>query len=205
VSPHPALPDPLDWLLDRMVWVGWSRAERRLRLPIRVALTLVLFVLCSRAAGVGIRLLTDDYRGGALAGALPGSDLGTVLRVASALFALAAVALAIAIAGVFLAPGYVLSGELAIPLGLHLSWNYAQGVLFGFPVSGVGLGVAVVRTRETGPDLVTGGRFGPEAGLLGVVAILVGIAAIAWWVRARTGRLGLAPGVWTPDLRWREE
>ncbi|WP_254824086.1 hypothetical protein [Haloglomus halophilum] len=205
MSPHPALPDPLDWLLDRMVWVGWSRAERRLRLPIRVALTLVLFVLCSRAAGVGIRLLTDDYRGGALAGALPGSDLGTVLRVASALFALAAVALAIAIAGVFLAPGYVLSGELAIPLGLHLSWNYAQGVLFEFPVSGVGLGVAVVRTRETGPDLVTGGRFGPEVGLLGVVAILVGIAAIAWWVRARTGRLGLEPGVWTPDLRWRAE
>jgi membrane protease YdiL (CAAX protease family) len=340
----PELPPPLDWLLDRVAWLGWSRAERRLRLPFRLGLALVLAVLVSRVVAVGIGFLTDDYRGGVLAGAFPGADLGTVFRVVSSLSAalgiavivavagvvldrrrlpdfgfhvdrawwadcafgtalgialMAAIFLAgvaagwfrvvgtafaepgfsflglvagylvvfaavsfteellvrgylltnlaegfrvgpvtgrialgiavlltsglfgwlhagnpnatlvstatIALAGVFLAAGYALTGELAIPLGLHFSWNYAQGVLFGFPVSGLRVGVAVVRTRETGPDLVTGGRFGPEAGLLGVAAILLGTAAIALWARARTGQLELAPEVWTPDLRWRGE
>jgi hypothetical protein len=100
-----------------------------------------------------------------------------------------------------LAAGYALTGELAIPLGLHFSWNYAQGALFGFPVSGVRVGLAVVRTRETGPDLLTGGAFGPEAGLLGVAAVLLGIGCVALWVQARTGDIRLDPAVWTPELR----
>jgi membrane protease YdiL (CAAX protease family) len=338
-----ALPAPLAWLLDRVAWLGWNRTERRLRLPFRLGLALVLAVLLSRVVAAGIGLLTDNYRGGVLAGAFPGADLGTVFRVVSSLSAVLGVALVVAVAGVvldrrrlpdfgfhvdrswwadcafgtalgvalmaaiflvgvaagwfrvvgtafaepgfsflglvagylvvfaavslteelmvrgylltnlaeglrlgpvtgraalalavlltsglfgwlhagnpnatlistvtialagvFLAAGYALTGELALPLGLHFSWNYAQGVLFGFPVSGLRVGVAIIRTRETGPDLVTGGRFGPEAGLLGVIAILLGIGAIVGWVRLRTGRLGLAPAVWTPDLRWRE-
>lgn len=109
------------------------------------------------------------------------------------------------VAGVFLAAGYVLTGELAIPIGVHISWNFVQGAVWGFPVSGTSLGVSLVGIEQRGPRVVTGGQFGPEAGLLGLLAMLAGIAATAWWVRARGGDLAVAPGLTTPALRWREE
>jgi hypothetical protein len=111
----------------------------------------------------------------------------------------------ISLAGVFLALGYLLTGELAIPIGLHFTWNFFQGSVFGFPVSGLGLGVSVIAVEQGGPELVTGGQFGPEAGLIGMAAMVVGSLATVWWVRWRTGSVGLDPTVWTPELRWRDE
>jgi membrane protease YdiL (CAAX protease family) len=85
--------------------------------------------------------------------------------------------------GAFLGAGYVLTGELALPIGLHFTWNFVQGSVFGFPVSGRPLYmVSVLDTQQAGPDLWTGGAFGPEAGLLGLLAGLLGLAAILWWV-----------------------
>jgi membrane protease YdiL (CAAX protease family) len=110
----------------------------------------------------------------------------------------------ISLAGVFLALGYLLTGELAIPIGLHLTWNLFQGSVFGFPVSGLGLGVSVIAVEQRGPELVTGGQFGPEAGLLGMSAMVVGSLLTVWWVRWRTGEVRLDPAVWTPELRWRD-
>jgi hypothetical protein len=106
--------------------------------------------------------------------------------------------LAITLAGVVLALGYVLTDELAVPVGLHVTWNFAQGTLFGFPVSGQSVAASVVAVEVRGPTALTGGAFGPEAGLVGVLAILVGGAAIAGWVRWQHGPLRVHPGVTTP-------
>jgi hypothetical protein len=111
----------------------------------------------------------------------------------------------ITLAGVMLALGYVLTDELAIPIGLHITWNLFQGGVYGFPVSGLGVNATLVATREQGPDLVTGGSFGPEAGLLGVAAMVVGSLAIVGWVRWRYGHVGVHPGVTTPELRTKRE
>jgi uncharacterized protein len=94
--------------------------------------------------------------------------------------------------GIFLGFGYVLTGSLAIPVGLHLTWNFFQGNVYGFPVSGNTFdSVTVLATQQTGPPLWTGGVFGPEAGLLGILASLLGIGLVVLWVRWQTGRVSL--------------
>lgn len=110
---------------------------------------------------------------------------------------------AVALAGVVLGLGYVLTDELAVPLGFHVAWNLAQGGLYGFPVSGNRLGASVLAVDQRGPVALTGGAFGPEAGALGVAALLVGALAVVAWAGRRRGEVGFAPGVTRPELRWR--
>jgi membrane protease YdiL (CAAX protease family) len=110
----------------------------------------------------------------------------------------------ITFAGVFLAAGYLLTAELAIPIGLHITWNLFQGAVFGFPVSGTTIGASVVRVEQSGPAIVTGGPFGPEAGLVGLGAMVLGICLTIAWVRVRYDSVGLATALAEPTLRWRE-
>jgi membrane protease YdiL (CAAX protease family) len=99
--------------------------------------------------------------------------------------------ISIVLAGVFLGLGMVLTGSLAIPIGLHITWNFFQGNVFGFAVSGIRTGATVIATEAIGPAWLTGGDFGPEAGLLGLGAMLVGSLLTLVWVR-RKGKLALA-------------
>jgi len=100
------------------------------------------------------------------------------------------------IAGLFLGLGYVLTGELAIPIGLHITWNLFQGNVYGFPVSGVDFNrTTVFAIVQHGPDWVTGGAFGPEAGLIGLLATAVGAALIVIWVRRHKGVLAFDPSL----------
>lgn len=95
----------------------------------------------------------------------------------------------IALAGIFLGAGYVLSGSLAIPIGVHVSWNFFQGHVFGFPVSGTGFSTAtIIAIEQRGPESWTGGAFGPEGGMLGLIAILVGLVLTVFWIRLRYGK-----------------
>ena len=93
--------------------------------------------------------------------------------------------------GVFFGLGYLLTGQIALPIGLHFAWNFVQGNVFGFPVSGrTAHATSVMAIEQSGPALWTGGAFGPEAGLLGLLAALVGSGVIVLWVRWRYGHVG---------------
>jgi uncharacterized protein len=94
----------------------------------------------------------------------------------------------VTIAGIFLGVSRLASGRLALPIGIHTTWNFFQGPLFGFQVSGIETQGTFMDSVSVGPAWITGGEFGPEAGLLGLFAALIGIFAIAFW------RWGLAKG-----------
>jgi len=87
-------------------------------------------------------------------------------------------------AGLLFSWMYLATGRLWLPIAFHWSWNFAQGPLFGFPVSGYA-GDGLVSVDVSGPPWVTGGEFGPEAGALGILAELVAALAILAWYRAR--------------------
>lgn len=79
------------------------------------------------------------------------------------------------VAGVLLGAAFIVTKQLAMPIGIHISWNLFQGMVFGFPVSGEAEKIRIISTTYTGPDWLTGGAYGPEAGLIGLIAILTGI------------------------------
>ncbi|NIZ90364.1 CPBP family intramembrane metalloprotease [Kineosporiaceae bacterium B12] len=92
-------------------------------------------------------------------------------------------------AGLLLGAAYTLTRSLWLPIGLHWGWNLAEGGIFGASVSGSGHGPAGLLTgHSTGPAVLTGGAFGPEAS---VVAVLVCSAATfaLLLVAVRRGRL----------------
>lgn len=104
----------------------------------------------------------------------------------------------IALAGVLLGLGYVCTESLALPIGVHITWNLTHVVL-GVPVSGLDLGIRLVETTVSGSALLHGGSFGPEGGLLGLVTTLCGIVFVVWYARW-TGR-GFAAEIAIPSLR----
>jgi CAAX protease family protein len=99
------------------------------------------------------------------------------------------------LAGLFLGLGFILTGELAIPIGLHIAWNFAQGNIFGFPVSGGNDHLSLIAIHQTGPTVWTGGAFGPEGGLIGVLAMLLGMLLVFGWVRWTRRRVSVQAGL----------
>ncbi|MFC5971428.1 CPBP family intramembrane glutamic endopeptidase [Halomarina salina] len=112
---------------------------------------------------------------GALHGANPGATLASTLGITAA--------------GVFLGVAYVRTTSLALPVGVHVTWNLFQGAVWGFPVSGIATPATFVATARSGPELVTGGSFGPEASLVGLGASVAGVFAVVAYARSLSIRL----------------
>ncbi len=76
------------------------------------------------------------------------------------------------------------SRGLWLPVGAHIGWNIFEGVVFGFPVSGLTT-ATLIRQTPLGPELWTGGPFGPEAGLILLPALALGMLAVWGYTRKR--------------------
>ncbi len=83
------------------------------------------------------------------------------------------------LAGILLGIGYVFTKNLWFPLALHFSWNFFQGPIFGFEVSGTNTDSLISHTIQ-GSELLTGGKFGLEGSLLATG--LCSIAIIIFWM-----------------------
>jgi membrane protease YdiL (CAAX protease family) len=110
----------------------------------------------------------------------------------------------ITIAGLLLGATYAVTERLAFPIGLHIAWNFGLGPVFGLPVSGLTTETAFIPVRIDGPTFVTGGSFGPEGGLVMLLALAYAGATFLWWSRRQYGRVTIDGSVAIPDL-WTDE
>ncbi|MFC6883548.1 MULTISPECIES: CPBP family intramembrane glutamic endopeptidase [Actinomadura] len=93
-------------------------------------------------------------------------------------------------AGGMLAAAYAATRTLWVPIGLHFGWNFAQAGIFGSEVSGNGDTKGLLDGATSGPALVSGGDFGPEASLYAVGAGVALTVAFMWLARRRGHLVG---------------
>jgi len=73
---------------------------------------------------------------------------------------------------------------------LHSAWNWAQGNVFGFLVSGGGnMGGSIFTFTNKTDNIVNGGAFGPEGGLVITIIYLIGIGTLLLLQKKKVERI----------------
>jgi len=139
----------------------------------------ILFRIAEESLGSGLAIALSAAVFGLAHGFNPGA--GAVSTIAIGLEA-----------GVLLAAAYMYSRRLWLPIGLHFAWNFTEAGIFGASASGHDAQGLLV-SRLSGPDLLTGGAFGPEASIVALLVCLC--ASIGLLVLARRKNHIVAP-VW---------
>jgi uncharacterized protein len=88
----------------------------------------------------------------------------------------------IALAGIFLGVAFYAPGGLWTAFGAHLGWNATLAALDA-PVSGLPFSIPLIDYRAGDPVWLSGGRFGPEGGLLATGAITGALLIMVRWAR----------------------
>jgi len=78
----------------------------------------------------------------------------------------------LAIAGGVLGITYIYTKNIWYPVFLHVSWNYFQGPIYGFEVSGT-QAASIISQKVSGNELITGGSFGFEGSIILTVLMIV--------------------------------
>jgi membrane protease YdiL (CAAX protease family) len=86
---------------------------------------------------------------------------------------------------------FSLTKRLWLPIFFHAGWNWTQGV-FGVAVSGIEEIPGFVRSSMKGPELITGGAFGPENSILTVMLVIMlsGVVYYLTWKRGHVVHRG---------------
>ena len=80
------------------------------------------------------------------------------------------------LAGILLGIVFLYTRTIWFALGLHLSWNFFQGPVFGFPVSGISMD-GFIKQQQVGSEIITGGSFGFEGSILCSMLLITAIFA----------------------------
>jgi membrane protease YdiL (CAAX protease family) len=112
----------------------------------------VLFRMVEEGMGTWAALIISALFFGAVHRGNPGATLWSSLAIAIE-------------AGLLFGMLYHVTRSLPICMGLHAAWNFAQGTIYGIPVSGTAAEGWLVSNRS-GPDWLSGGVFGAEASVI---------------------------------------
>ncbi len=77
---------------------------------------------------------------------------------------------------------YLKTGQLWLPIGLHLGWNFFQASVFGFASSGQ-TSPTMITQIPVGPEWLSGGAFGAEGSILIIPFVIASLYLIHWWVK----------------------
>ncbi len=81
---------------------------------------------------------------------------------------------------------FILTRNLGAPIGLTLGWGFFANNIFGLRVTELVITrTSVLAILLNGPVKLTGGEAGPEAGLLGMGAVILGGGIVMVWLRYR--------------------
>jgi membrane protease YdiL (CAAX protease family) len=81
---------------------------------------------------------------------------------------------------------FILTRNLGVPIGLNLGWNFFANSVFGLNINElIFTKTSILAILVRGPISLTGGEAGPEAGLMGMGAIILGGFVVMAWVRYR--------------------
>lgn len=76
--------------------------------------------------------------------------------------------------------GVLLTNMLWLSMGMHIGWNFFQGPIFGFSVSGHESDT-LLQISHSGPDWLSGGAFGPEGSIIILPIIILALLAMNQW------------------------
>ena len=90
------------------------------------------------------------------------------------------------LAGLLLGINYIYTKNLWFSFLFHLSWNFFQGPILGFRVSGLTLPSLLVAETK-GDLLITGGDFGLEGSILVTAMAAISLCLLAWAFERKYG------------------
>jgi len=76
-------------------------------------------------------------------------------------------------AGLLLGAAYIYSRSLWLPIAIHFAWNFMQSGILGAITSGNEKTNSFLTTQITGPNIITGGEFGPEGTIQATIFCLI--------------------------------
>lgn len=89
------------------------------------------------------------------------------------------------LAGMLLGVSYLYTRNLWFPISLHLFWNWLQGPVLGYEVSGNQLTTSLLKLHLSGEPLISGGAFGFEGSILCTGLMVAFTGLIIWWIERR--------------------
>lgn len=84
--------------------------------------------------------------------------------------------------GVLFAYMTLKTDNIMMAIGYHLTWNYFQGNVFGLSVSGKSV-EGIIAVSNLKDNILTGGAFGPEAGILTTFVLVIGFLFVYRFVK----------------------
>lgn len=92
------------------------------------------------------------------------------------------------LAGLLLGASYMYTRNLWFPICLHTAWNWIQGPILGYEVSGTKMFPSMIQLYLPEENILNGGRFGFEGSIICTVLMLIGTAAIIGWYERRRAK-----------------
>ena len=91
-------------------------------------------------------------------------------------------------AGILLGVNYIYTKNLWFAIFFHFSWNFFQGTIMGYHVSGLPIDTGLFQIITHGPEEITGGKFGFEGSFIAAFLQLIAILALAIYYEKKYGK-----------------